>query len=43
MTAAGNGLREGFGGGLDEREQWISLNGSFTLDAAGNIADFTER
>lgn len=43
LTAAGNGLREGFRGGFNEREQWISLNGSFTLDAAGNIADFTER
>lgn len=43
LTAAGNGLREGFRGGYNEREQWISLNGSFTLDAAGNINHFTER
>ena len=43
MTAAGNGQREGFRGGYNEREQWIFLDGSFTLDAAGNIADFTER
>ena len=43
LTAAGNGQREGFRGGYNEREQWISLDGSFTLDAAGNIADFTER
>ncbi len=43
LTAAGNGLREGFRGGFHERENWISLNGSFTLDAAGNINRFTER
>lgn len=43
LTAAGNGQRAGFRGGYNEREQWISLAGSFTLDAAGNIADFTER
>ena len=43
LTTEGNGLREGFRGGYNEREQWISLDGSFTLDGAGNINHFTER